>query len=112
MIKQNEIASKTTRIDLIGTSLIGIQMTNKTFFATSLKNAGTTTIVSGDVGFYDGNTFHSLAIPKLEPGDVFGTNKIFDTSVVPNRKYIINVSVLAADGSTYEWADTKTANSG
>lgn len=112
MIKQNEIASKTTRVDVMRTSLIDIHPTNKTFFTTSLKNTGTTTLTSGSVGFYDGNSFYSVGIPKLDPGEVFGTSQIFDIGVIPNHKYVINTRVYAADGSTYDWADTQIATGG
>ncbi len=112
MIKQNEIASKTTRVDVMRSSLIDISMTNKTFFTTSLKNTGTTTIISGSVGFFGEDSFHFIDIPKLDPGEVFGTSKIFDTNVVLNHRYPINVRVLATDGSTYEWADLQIATGG
>lgn len=109
MYNQIEIVSKTTRIDVIKADLIAMYMTNKTFFATSLKNTGTITVVSGDVGFYNDGVFYSLDIPRLEPGQTFGANQVFDTGVVMNQKYLINVRIVASDGSTYEWAGTQTA---
>ncbi|MGI0004298.1 MAG: hypothetical protein ACREAX_03270 [Candidatus Nitrosotenuis sp.] len=112
MSKQNEIISKTTKIDVIRANLIDIDMTNKTFFTMNLKNTGTTTILSGNMGFYNNDVFHSIDIPKLDPGETFGTSQIFDTDVSLNHKYAINARVLATDGSTYEWSDTQTAISG
>lgn len=109
MHNQTEIVSKTTRLDIMKADLVAIHMTNKTFFATSLKNTGTTTVLSGDVGFYNGDVFYSLDIPRLEPGQTFGANQVFDTDVVMNKKYLINLRAVASDGSTYEWAETQTA---
>lgn len=112
MFKQNEIVSKTTRIDVIRANLIDMHMTNKTFFTISMKNTGTTTILSGNVGFYANDVFHSISIPKLDPGEAIGTSQIFDTSVTLNRKYTINARIVATDGSTYEWADAQIATGG
>jgi flagellin-like protein len=109
MHNQTEIVSKTTRIDVIKADLIAMYMTNKTFFVTSLKNTGTMTILSGDVGFYNDGVFYSLDIPRLEPGQTFGAKQVFDTGVVMNQKYLINVRIVASDGSTYEWAEAQTA---
>ncbi|MFY9301237.1 MAG: archaellin/type IV pilin N-terminal domain-containing protein [Candidatus Nitrosotenuis sp.] len=109
MRNQTEIISKTTKIDVIKVDLIAMYLTNKTFFATSLKNTGTITILSGDVGFYNDGVFYSLDIPRLEPGQTFGAKQVFDTGVVMNQKYLINVRIVASDGSTYEWAETQTA---
>ncbi len=109
MHNQTEIVSKTTRIDVIKADLISMYMTNKTFFATSLKNTGTVTVLSGDVGFYNNGVFYSLDIPRLEPGQTFGAKQVFDTGVVMNQKYLINVRIVASDGSTYEWAEAQTA---
>lgn len=113
MFKQNEIASKTTKIDVTRTNLTDMKVVNKTFFATNLKNTGTTTITSGSVGFYDdGGLFYSVSIPRLDPGQTFGANNVFDVSVSMNRKYLIRAQVLASDGSTYEWTDLQTASGG
>ncbi len=113
MFKQNDIVSKSTRIDIVKTNLVDMQITNKTFFTINLKNTGTTTISYGNVGFYDNdNIFHSVTIPKLDPGQTFGMSQVFDASVSLNKKYPFNARVSATDGSTYDWADLQTATGG
>jgi hypothetical protein len=112
MFTQSEIVSKTTRIDVIKANLIDMHPTNKTFFTFSLKNTGTTTILSGTAGFYANDVFHSISIPKLDPGETFGTSQIFETNVALNHKYAINARIIATDGSTYAWADTQIATTG
>lgn len=110
MYEQNEIVTKSTKVDVIKTNLIHTLTANKTFFTLDLKNTGTTTIASGTAGFYDDdNTFHSVQIPRLNPGQVFGSTRIFDANIHTNTKYPIHVKVLDTAGSTYEWVDTTAA---
>lgn len=110
MYEQNEIVTKSTKIDVVKTNLVHTLTANKTFFTLDLKNTGITTIASGTAGFYDnGNTFHSVQIPRLNPGQVFGTTEIFDANIHTNIKYLIHVKVLDTTGSSYEWVDTVAA---
>ncbi|MEW6588075.1 MAG: hypothetical protein AB1299_02795 [Thermoproteota archaeon] len=107
MYEQNEIVTKSTRLEIIKADLVHMNFANKTFFAIDLKNTGTVTIVSGVVGFYDRNeSFHSVEIPSLVPGQSFGSSVIVDANVKVGIKYPLHTRAFGADGSSYEWVQT------
>jgi hypothetical protein len=110
MHEQNEIVSKSTKLEVIKANLIHMHTTNKTFFAIDLKNTGTTAIASGVAGFYDNDeAFHSVEIPALVPGQSFGSSSVIDANLEANTRYPLHVRGLGTDGSTYEWVETISA---
>lgn len=107
MFEQNEIVTKSTKLEIIKADLVHMNFANKTFFSIDLKNAGTVTIASGVAGFYDNDeSFHSVEIPSLVPGQSFGSSVIVDANVEAGVKYPLHTKVLGADGSSYEWVQT------
>ncbi|MFN3654207.1 MAG: hypothetical protein ACK4TO_02640 [Candidatus Nitrosotenuis sp.] len=107
MYEQNEIVTKSTKLEIIKADLIHMNFANRTFFAIDLKNAGTVTIASGIVGFYDNDeSFHSVEIPSLVPGQSFGSSVIVNANVEAGVKYPLHTRALGADGSSYEWVQT------
>jgi hypothetical protein len=110
MYEQNEIVTKSTRLEIIQADLVHINSANKTFFAIDLKNTGTVTITSGIVGFYDKDqSFHSIEIPSLIPGQSFGSSIVADANVEAGAKYPLHTRASGSDGSTYEWIQTISA---
>lgn len=107
MYEQNEIVTKSTKLEIIKADLVHMNFANKTFFAINLKNTGTVTIASGVVGFYDDDgSFHSVGIPSLVPGQSFGSSITVDANVEAGTKYPLHTRALGADGSNYEWVQT------
>ncbi|MEM3065243.1 MAG: hypothetical protein QW177_07715 [Candidatus Nitrosotenuis sp.] len=107
MYEQNEIVTKSTRLEVIKADLVHMTWANKTFFTIDLKNTGTVAIASGTAGFYDKDqSFHSMEIPRLLPGQSFGSSAIFDANVEAGAKYLLHTKAAGTDGSTYEWVQT------
>lgn len=107
MYEQNEIVTKSTKMEIIKADLVHMNFANKTFFAIDLKNTGTVTIAYGVAGFYDNDeSFHSVEIPTLMPGQSFGSSIIVDANVEAGVKYPLHTKAVGADGSSYEWVQT------
>ncbi|MEW6043992.1 MAG: hypothetical protein AB1608_06980 [Thermoproteota archaeon] len=107
MYEQNEIVTKSTKLEIIKADLVHMNLANRTFFAIDLKNTGTVTIASGIAGFYDNDeSFHSVEIPSLMPGQSFGSSVIVDANVEAGAKYPLHTRAVGTDGSSYEWIQT------
>jgi len=110
MFKQNEITQKTTKLDLIDVNLVKIA-SDKTYFAATVKNTGTTIFSSVNVSFVDefGNFYTITSLTPLEPGEQFGDHLIENITVKLGKKYLINVDGTTPSGSTFRSADTINA---
>lgn len=110
MFKQNEITQKTTKLDLIDVNLVKIA-SDKTYFAATVKNTGTTTFSSVNVSFVDefGNFYTITSLIPLEPGEQFGDHLIENIAVKLGKKYLINIDGTTPSGSTFRSADTINA---
>ena len=111
MFKQNETASISTKVDLIDTALVNMNVANKAYFATTVKNAGTTSLNFVSIGFLDdnGNSQSMISNVKLNPGQQWGSYLMTGVSVTPGKKYVLHIYATTNSGSQYHWADTITA---
>ena len=111
MFKQNEIASVLTKVDLIDATLVNMNVANKAYFATTVKNSGTTSLNFVSVGFLDddGNSQTLSSNADLNPGQQWGRYLVTDVSVMPGKKYVLHVDATTKSGSQYHWADTVSA---
>ncbi|QLH08608.1 hypothetical protein [Candidatus Nitrosotenuis sp. DW1] len=111
MLKQNEIASIVTKVDLIDATLVNMNVANKAYFATTIKNSGTTSLNFVSVGFLDddGNSQGMSSNESLNPGQQWGSYLVTGVSVIPGKKYVLHVDTTTKSGSKFHWADTVTA---
>lgn len=111
MLKQNEIASISTKVDLIDATLVNMNVANKAYFAAAVKNSGTTSLNFVSVGFLDdnGNSQSMSSNASLNPGQQWGSYLVIGVSVMPGKKYVLHVDATTKSGSQYHWADTVTA---
>jgi hypothetical protein len=111
MLKQNEIASISTKADLIDATLVNMNVANKAYFAATMKNAGTTSLNFTSIGFLDdnGNSQTMTNNANLNPGQQWGSYLTTSVSVTPGKKYVLYIDATTQSGSHYHWADTVTA---
>lgn len=111
MFKQNEIASISTKVDLIDATLVNMNVADKSYFAATIKNSGTTVLDFASVGFLDddGNSQSMASNASLEPGQQWGGYLVTGVSVTPGKKYALHVDAATKSGSRYHWADSITA---
>ncbi|MBI5146738.1 MAG: hypothetical protein HZA84_05910 [Thaumarchaeota archaeon] len=111
MLKQNEIATVSTKADLIDATLVNMNVANKAYFAATVKNSGTTSLNFVSVGFLDddGNSQSLSNNENLNPGQQWGSYLVTDISVTPGKKYVLHVDATTKSGSRFHWADTVTA---
>ncbi len=110
MFKQNEIIQKTAKLELIDVSLVKIA-SDKTYFAATVKNTGTTTFSSVNVSFVDEfeNFYTISSLAPLYPGEQFGNHLIENAAVNLGKKYLINIDGTTVSGSTFHSADVINA---
>ncbi|WKT57203.1 hypothetical protein QVH35_07110 [Candidatus Nitrosotenuis chungbukensis] len=111
MLKQNEIASIITKVDLIDATLVNMNVANKAYFATAIKNSGTTSLNFVSVGFLDddGNSQSMSSNEGLNPGQQWSSYLVTGVSVIHGKKYVLHVDATTKSGSQFHWADTVTA---
>lgn len=111
MFKQSEIANISTKVDLIDVVLLNMNVANKSYFAVTIKNSGTTSLSFISVGFLDddGNSQNVINNLNLNPGQQWGSYIIADISVIPDRKYILFINATTNSGSHYQWANSIVA---
>lgn len=111
MFKQNEIASISTKVDLIDATLVDMNVASKAYFTATVKNSGTTSLSFVSVGFLDddGNPQSMSSNEHLNPGQQWSDYLVTGVSVVPGKKYVLHVDAATKSGSRFHWADTVTA---
>lgn len=111
MLRQNEIASVSTRADLIDVALVSMNVAGKAYFSATMKNSGTTSFDHTSVGFLDdvGNSHIITNNAKLDPGQQWGNYLATEAAVTPGKRYVVYIDATAKSGSHYRWADTVTA---
>ncbi len=111
MFKQNEIASISTKVDLIDATLVNMNVADKAYFAATIKNSGTTILNFASIGFLDdnGNSQSITNNTNLDPGQQWGSYLVTGVSVTPGKKYVLHIDATTESGSHYHWADTITA---
>lgn len=111
MLKQNEIAQKIARLDLIDASLVKLGAADKTYFAATVKNTGTITFNSIRISFVDdvGNFHTIVSLTPLNPGEQFGDYIIENVTVEEGKKYLVSLDAVAVTGSKFNAAKTITA---
>lgn len=111
MFRQNEIASISTKADLIDATLVNMNVADKSYFAATIKNSGTTVLDFTSIGFLDdnGNPQSVTNNASLDPGQQWGSHLVAAVSVTPGKKYVLHVDAATESGSHYHWADSITA---
>lgn len=111
MFKQNEVASISTKADLIDATLASMNVAGKSYFAATIKNSGTTVLDFASIGFLDddGNPQSMTNNASLDPGQQWGSHIVTGVSVTPGKKYVLHVDATTRSGSHYHWADSITA---
>lgn len=112
MFRQNEIASISTRADLIDATLVNMNVADKAYFTATVKNSGTTSLNFVSIGFLDdnGNSQNMTNNASLDPGQQWGKYIVTDVSVTPGKKYVVHIDATTKSGSHYYWADVITAS--
>lgn len=110
MLKQNEIAQKSARLELVDVTLVKLG-TEKTYFAAMVKNVGTIAFSSVKISFYDDvGVFHTInSVMPLDPGEQFGDYLIENAKIENGKKYLVSLDAITTTGSKFNAAKTITA---